>query len=237
MSLIVASVHEKHALLVTDTRACINDRPVSDEIKKVYPLPAGGFIASGPGTAWGAMLFEELKKTDGTLEGMLSATREWAPGAMDLLWAVEPDHAGLVSEKQASFVIATGPEGLYAAKWDWQGEHVQVGCLGIGVPDSVSDMVSELSNAYGTSMVQIEDTMKDESPMVVAGELLRGAATFVQTVVGLCGSQGAVGPNIEAGVIVQTAPGIYQLLRLERQTQQAVVDCPSPETLTWEAYA
>jgi hypothetical protein len=46
---------------------------------KVYPLPAGGFVASGPVAAWGEWLYTRLKDTDGSLEQIVATTREQAP--------------------------------------------------------------------------------------------------------------------------------------------------------------
>lgn len=105
MSLIIAQVHKNHALLVTDTRGCIDDRPVTDEIKKVYPL-GRGFFSSGPGVMWGDWLYEHLRKQQGeihTLSDMVEATKAWASQAMHEFEAKHFTAAQLVRDVQTNW--------------------------------------------------------------------------------------------------------------------------------------
>src|SRR5438876_7454069 len=119
MSLAIAEALPNCALLVSDTRGCRNDRPVTDEMRKIFSLPGGGFMDSGPGAAWGLDLYNRLRETDGTLDGIVKATQEWAPAAMRALEATYPDMAQLVRERQSTVIIGKDDTGLYAAEMDW----------------------------------------------------------------------------------------------------------------------
>src|ERR1043166_185615 len=105
MSLIIAQVHKDHALLVTDTRGCIDGLPVTDDLKKVYPL-GRGFFSSGPGVAWGDWLYEHLREVGGTLlNDIVAATKAWAPEAMKKFEKMNPEAAQLVRDAQTTFVV------------------------------------------------------------------------------------------------------------------------------------
>ncbi len=244
MSLIIAQVHQNHALLVTDTRGTVENRPVTDEITKVYPLPRGGFIASGPGAAWGESLYTRLKSTDGSLSEIIAASKEWAPKAMLNLEAIErinPAARGasqLVLSKQTSFVIGSDGEGLYAATLDWSGQNVQVyraGQVVMAGPESLSSVFGGLQDDYCFAVDNLLDRLSYVSDqMAIAGALLRVSAFFCCDVFERCGQQGNVGPNMEAGVIVQTAPTVFVPFSLGRTPQQAVLDSPRPDRLLVE---
>src|ERR1041385_938978 len=102
MSLVIAEALPNCELMVSDTRGCRDDRPATDEMRKVYALPnARGFVDSGPGAKWGRDLYNHLKETDGTLAAIVKATQEWAPTAMQKLETKLPEMAHLVRERQS----------------------------------------------------------------------------------------------------------------------------------------
>src|SRR6267378_2516584 len=217
MSLVIAEALPNCALLVSDTRGCRNDRPVTDELSKVFPLPGGGFMDSGPGAAWGLDLCRHLLETDGTLDAMVKATQEWAPGAMERLEATYPDMARLVRGRQATVVIGKDDTGLYAAEMDWTGTIREYGPNQtiIGVPALLDGVLPMLQDEYSDEIIRLVEA--NTAPVkVLVDVLLKHAAAFCQDCFQRCGPDGYVGPNIEAGVIVQTAPGVFESLFVER---------------------
>ena len=70
--------------------------------------------------------------------------------------------------------------------------------------------------------------------MATAGLLCRGAAVFCRDIHDRCGSQGNVGPNMEGGVLVQTAPGVVLPFCLPMTPQHDLVRHPAPHQLLKE---
>jgi hypothetical protein len=238
MSLIIAQVHKNHALLVTDTRGCIDDKPVTDDLKKVYAL-GRGFFSSGPCVAWGDRLFDHLKAAGVTgLNEIVDATKAWAPEAMQEFELKNPEAARLVRDAETTFIVGQDEEGLYAAVLDWSGQDVQVyrsGQVIMGGPPSLADVFPQLQDDYCADLEEVITRLEEGSEgfqlMATAEILLRRAAAFLQDVHTRCGPQGAVGPSLQGVVLLQTAPGFVVPFSLPITQQSSVTSHSAPYQL------
>src|ERR1041385_1755560 len=237
MSLVIAEALPTCALLISDTRGCRDGQPVTDELRKIFPLH-GGFFNSGPSVAWQMALYDRLKESEGTLDAVVMATQEFAPAAMKQLEATDPDMATLIRERQSTVIVGSDGSGtFYAAEMDWTGAIRVYGedqCI-IGVPPRLDVLLPRLQDEYTETISQLFEANSDTSVLVEA--LLKHAAAFGHHCFQLSGPDGYIGPQIEAGVILRSAPGVIKSFFVERTNSAGYNNqSHSPQLVVYRAY-
>jgi hypothetical protein len=230
MSLVVAVALPKFAVVMSDTRGCLNGVPVSDELRKIYPLPNGTFLQSGPSVGWAAALYRRLQTTDGTLDAMIEAAQEWAPKAMRVLETSDPEIARLVRTTQSSIIVGSSSDvGLVVLEMDWLGRVLTFG------PDvSVVAGPSSLADVLPAMQDRLNDFIEAgvEVDTLTLGALIAYAAEFCHDAHQRCS---LIGPDVECGMILQPAPGVFGSFFMER-TPACRVSAPHDEFSKLTAY-